>query len=187
MFAEGYANCLELSLLLCGLCLDNHVAPLLVVTEGHALVAIAPGRVSDGGEQLAPLALDGCAREIELGVHEVEDLDALVRLCADGMLTAVDAVEAVMERPFADASESGIEQVRLARCDEDDAPREGARGPWLIDIAALHRTPGSIRIRSPRRAPRSVPTCLAVTTATSRTTAADSCSPTCGTSAGRSR
>ena len=44
ILAEKRGTCLDLSLLFCAVCLAHDLAPLLIVLEGHAFVAVATGR-----------------------------------------------------------------------------------------------------------------------------------------------
>jgi hypothetical protein len=39
--APGEGTCLDLATLFCGLCLGNELLPVLIVLEGHALVAVS--------------------------------------------------------------------------------------------------------------------------------------------------
>jgi hypothetical protein len=39
--APGEGTCLDLAILLCGLCLGNDLLPVLIVLEGHALAAVS--------------------------------------------------------------------------------------------------------------------------------------------------
>jgi hypothetical protein len=44
ILSEKRGTCLDLSLLFCAVCLAHDLAPLLIVLEGHAFVAVATGR-----------------------------------------------------------------------------------------------------------------------------------------------
>ena len=74
-------NCLDLSLLFCGLCLGCDLAPWLIVTQGHAFVAVAlQHRRSERGNE-RKFFLQGPLRQMEQQVREALAKHYLVLEC----------------------------------------------------------------------------------------------------------
>ncbi|MBJ7469809.1 MAG: hypothetical protein JHD16_00835 [Solirubrobacteraceae bacterium] len=135
-----WGTCLDLAVTYAGMCMSAHIDPLLIVGEpvslfggeGHALVALIPGR--QRGER-DPLILPGCKPEYP-GVQVVTDADRFARL-VDNVLLPVECTGAVIRAASGPAS--------AATTSFADATAEGAAAlerrdvRWrVIDVAWLH-------------------------------------------------
>jgi hypothetical protein len=83
--APGEGTCLDLAILFCGLCLGNELLPVLIVLEGHALVAVS---LNHGQRKWND---DYSREEWELFSHRpLEDSKELKRLIDDEAYLAIE-------------------------------------------------------------------------------------------------
>jgi hypothetical protein len=141
LIEDEWGTCLDLAVTYAAMCLEAHLAPLLAITDRHALVVLQPGR------QHAPSAVPpfsaGWARrrdEEVSGILEVCDGESAQRSLASGELLAVDIVAAT-------STYSG---------DFDDALDRGGNylsdGTVLVDVAYLHNA-GAMPLPPPAERP----------------------------------
>jgi hypothetical protein len=125
---DKWGTCLDIAVTYAAMCLDAHLAPLLAITDRHALVLLQPGRAV-GYSALPPLSLPWTrtrSGESAGSVVEIADGDAARRDAAAGNLLAVDVVGATTTyaSTFEDAILAGAEYLEP--------------GTLLVDVVSLH-------------------------------------------------
>ena len=104
---EAEGTCLDLSLLFCGLCLQRGLLPVLILTEGHAFVAISLNYSrAKGGEQ----GVDSISRGSELAGFKnglLEEETYLKELINSGAYLAIECTGFADTRTLSDTTPEG--------------------------------------------------------------------------------
>lgn len=128
LIEDGWGTCLDLAVTYAAMCLEAHLAPLLAITERHALVVLQPGR--EHAPSAVPPFSAGWARrkpdESVSGILEVSDGDWVRQSLAARELLAVDVVAATSTYAgdFDDALDRGGDYL--------------SDGTVFLDVAYLH-------------------------------------------------
>ena len=137
--APGEGTCLDLAILLCGLCLGNDLLPVLIVLEGHALAAVS---LNHGLREW-----DDYREKKELFSHRpLEDSEELKRLIDDEAYLAIECTGFAYSKSLPESVPEGV-----GRTEEGILPFERAvaagRGQldqlerplrFALDIAVAH-------------------------------------------------
>ncbi len=137
--APGEGTCLDLAILFCGLCLANDLLPVLIVLEGHALVAVS---LNHGLREW-----DDYREEKELFGHSpLEDFEELKRLIDDEAYLSIECTGFAYSKSLPESVPEGIgrteegilpfEQAVAAGREQLDQPERPGR--FALDIAIAH-------------------------------------------------
>ncbi len=127
LLGDKVGTCLDLATTYASMCLDHHLMPLLVVGNGHALVAVALG--ADVRDEKLP----GCVAETP-GVLRVEDLDVFEAVVGDS-LHAVECTDATTRL---DTDDNPLPPTSFAQAEQDGVKEMLRSGMRIIDVAWLH-------------------------------------------------
>lgn len=130
--APGEGTCLDLATLFCGLCLGNELLPVLIVLEGHALVAVS---LNHG---LRKWNDDYSREEWELFSHRpLEDSEELKRLIDDEAYFAIECTGFAYSKSLPESVPEG-----LGRTEEGILPFERAVAAGREQLDQLERPLG---------------------------------------------
>jgi len=129
LFKSKWGNCLDISLSYAALCLEVNVAPLLAITDRHAFVLVAAGRLHETPwvDDRSPLL----GKDVRNGSGRLRDVGDLLAACDDGVAVPIDCLTATQpSASFEDAVAIAREHLRA----------EGR--VHLVDVPWLHRQGG---------------------------------------------